>query len=107
MIQRSNSVSFFIKIMNYTLSEVLRMFIDMIVEHRLSLVFIAAAIIIELIARMIRKRVKENIDLQYTTSTNMEDTEYYLQYYRKIQLVDLIRVVSLIFVIILLFITNT
>lgn len=53
-------------------------------------------LIIEIIARNIKKRLKKKIYSQYDGSTNPEDSEYYLEYYRRSQLIDLVRAVSFI-----------
>lgn len=52
--------------------------------------------IIEWIARSIKRRLKKKIYSQYDGSTNPEDSEYYLDYYRRSQLIDLVRACSFI-----------
>jgi hypothetical protein len=60
------------------------------------LTLLVILIFIELAARKIKKSLKRKIFSQYDGSTDPEDSEYYLTYYRKSQIIDLIRALSFI-----------
>ncbi len=60
---------------------------------------IAIGITIEFITRSIKRRMKKSIFAQYDKSIDPKHAEYYLEYYRKSQIIDIIRVFSIIVVI--------
>lgn len=62
--------------------------------------------IVEVIARNIKARMKKKIYAQYDGSTNPEHSEYYLEYYRKSQIIDLIRALSVIIVLSLILVSK-
>ncbi len=53
-------------------------------------------LVIEFISRKIRKKLKRTIFAQYDNSTDPKHAEYYLEYYRKSQIIDIVRVLSFI-----------
>ena len=57
---------------------------------------IATALGIEMISRGIKRRLKRSIFTQYDVSTDTRHSEYYLEYYRKSQMVDMVRIVSVL-----------
>lgn len=54
-------------------------------------------LIVELISRYIKKRMKESIFAKYEWSTDQKHAEFYLGYYRKVQVIDIIRWSSVLF----------
>lgn len=53
-------------------------------------------LIIEVISRAVKSRMKRSIFSQYDNSTDQKHAEYYLNYYRKIQVIDVVRALSVI-----------
>lgn len=76
-------------------------------KETLLITIIIIGILIETISRSIKKRMKKSIFAQYDRSTDPKHAEYYLEYYRKSQIVDVIRVLSIIIVIAFLFATKS
>lgn len=93
--------------MDHTFPDLIDIIKYIILDHKLSIILIVVAISIELIARLVRSKIKNRIFARYDSSTDRENSEYYLEYYRKIQLVDLVRVVSIILLFMMIFIINT
>jgi hypothetical protein len=57
---------------------------------------IVIAIGIETISRRIKRNLKKSIFTQYDATTDPKHSEYYLEYYRKSQTVDMIRIISVL-----------
>ena len=57
---------------------------------------IAIGIIVESISRGIKSRMKRSIFSKYDNSTDQKHAEFYLNYYRKIQIIDVLRALSVI-----------
>lgn len=76
-------------------------------KETLLITIIIIGILIETISRSIKKRMKKSIFAQYDKSTDPKHAEYYLEYYRKSQIIDVIRVLSIIIVIAFLFATKS
>ncbi|MBP6981786.1 hypothetical protein KBB25_03375 [Candidatus Gracilibacteria bacterium] len=62
-------------------------------EHLL-IFSVSIFLIIELVSRRLRKKLKQTIFSQYDNSTDQKHAEYYLEYYRKSQIIDIVRVLS-------------
>jgi hypothetical protein len=60
------------------------------------IIVIGIALGIEIVSRIIKRRLKRSIFRQYDGSTDPKHAEYYLEYYRKSQLVDMIRIISVL-----------
>lgn len=71
-------------------------FLTWIQEEYFILLIILVALFIEITSRKIKKRLKKSIFSQYDQSTNPKHAEYYLEYYRKSQVIDIVRVLSVI-----------
>lgn len=69
--------------------------------------FFIIAITIELISRNIKTRMKKSIFSQYDRSTDPKHAEFYLDYYRKGQIIDIIRVSSLLVLLSFFVVTRT
>ena len=80
---------------------------DAIANHSFTIILIVVALFVELIARIAKTKTKNHIFARYDSSIDPKNSEYYLEYYRKIQVVDLIRVLWLVSVLIIIFIINT
>lgn len=65
--------------------------------HWLILLIILFAIFIEVVSRSIKRGLKKTIFTQYDGSTDPKHSEYYLEYYRKSQSIDMVRIVSVLF----------
>lgn len=72
-----------------------------------SIFVIAFAIIIEIIARRYKNKNKKIILEKYGESLDQENSEFYLQYYQKNQILDFIRVISTIILLFSLFVIHT
>lgn len=59
---------------------------------------ILIGLIVEVLSRSIKSRMKQSIFSQYENSVDPKHAEYYLKYYRKIQIIDVIRAISIILV---------
>jgi hypothetical protein len=70
-------------------------------------VVILIAIIIELVSRSIKTKMKTSIFSQYDKSTDPKHAEFYLDYYRRGQVIDIIRVSSLLALLSFFVITRT
>lgn len=57
---------------------------------------IMIGLIIEVVSRAIKSRMKNSMFSKYDNSTDQKHAEYYLNYYRKIQIIDVIRALSVI-----------
>lgn len=57
---------------------------------------IVVALCIEVISRRIKRGMKKSIFRQYDGTTDPKHSEYYLEYYRKSQSIDMIRIVSVL-----------
>lgn len=93
--------------MDYTFSDLIGIIKYIILDHKLSIILIIIAITIEVVARSVRDKIKKRIFSQYDTSVDRGNSEYYLEYYRKIQFVDLIRVISIVVILVMFFVLNT
>lgn len=83
-------------------------FITTFFESEHLLIFsVTVFLIIEIVSRRLRKKLKRTIFSQYDNSTDPKHAEYYLDYYRKSQIIDIIRVLSLIALISFLLVTRT
>jgi|GEM_PF-6944584 len=69
--------------------------------------FIIIALIIELISRHIKKKMKQSIFSKYDRSTDPKHAEFYLDYYRRSQVIDIIRVSSILVLISFFIISRT
>ncbi len=67
-------------------------------EHLL-IFSVSIFLIIELVSRRLRKKLKQTIFSQYDNSTDQKHAEYYLEYYRKSQIIDIVRVLSFLILI--------
>lgn len=56
-------------------------------------------LIIEVVSRAIKSRMKKSIFSKYDNSTDQKHAEFYLNYYRKIQVIDVVRALSVIAII--------
>ena len=65
--------------------------------HWLFFAVIGLMIVVEMISRYIKRKLKKSIFAQYDGSTDPKHGDYYLEYYRKSQLIDMIRIVSVMF----------
>jgi small-conductance mechanosensitive channel len=70
-------------------------------------IFLTIAIVIELVSRNIKKRMKQSIFSQYDKSTDPKHAEFYLDYYRRGQVIDIIRVSSLLVLVSFFVVTRT
>lgn len=68
-------------------------------KEAMLIMIVTIGILIEIISRSIKKRMKKSIFAQYDKSTDPKHAEYYLEYYRKSQIIDVIRVLSIIIVV--------
>jgi hypothetical protein len=50
-------------------------------------------LVIDMVARRIKRQMKKSIFAQYDDSTDPRHAEYYLEYYRRSQIIDVIRVI--------------
>ncbi len=82
-------------------------FIAQIIAHKLSIFVIIVAIIIELTAKTIKNKNKKIILEKHSESIDQENNEFYLQYYKKNQILDFIRVITIMTMIMSLIIINT
>ena len=82
-------------------------FLSWIQKETLPIIIILTAIFIEFVSRKIKKRIKRSIYSQYDQSTDPKHAEYYLEYYRKSQIIDIIRVISVIVSIAIILATKT
>jgi hypothetical protein len=57
---------------------------------------IMCGLIIEIVSRALKSRMKRSIFSKYDNSTDQQHAEYYLNYYRKIQSIDILRAISVI-----------
>ena len=62
--------------------------------HWLFFAVIGLMIVVEMISRYIKRKMKKSIFAQYDGSTDPKHGEYYLEYYRKSQFIDMIRIMS-------------
>ena len=69
--------------------------------------FIIIALCIELVSRHIKKKMKQSIFSKYDRSTDPKHAEFYLDYYRRGQVIDIIRVSSILVLISFFIITHT
>ncbi len=69
---------------------------DFFQREYILIITITIGIIIEFISRSIKRKMKRSIFAQYDRSTDPEHGEYYLEYYRKSQIIDVVRVISFI-----------
>lgn len=74
-------------------------FINFLEKESILLTVLIVGITIESISRNIKRRMKKTIFAQYDKSTDPKHAEYYLEYYRKSQIIDVIRIISLITVV--------
>jgi hypothetical protein len=64
-------------------------------------------VLIEIVSRRIKSRLKKSIFTKYENSIDPEHAEYYLNYYRKIQSLDIFRALSILAVIFVIFTFKT
>ncbi len=69
---------------------------DFFQREYILIITITIGVIIEFISRSIKRKMKRSIFSQYDRSTDPEHGEYYLEYYRKSQIIDVVRVISFI-----------
>jgi hypothetical protein len=69
--------------------------------------FIIIALCIELVSRHIKKKMKQSIFSKYDRSTDPEHAEFYLDYYRRGQVIDIIRVSSILVLISFFIVSRT
>ncbi len=62
---------------------------------------------IEIISRRMKSRMKKSIFSQYENSIDPKHAEFYLNYYRKIQVIDIIRALSVILILFIVFTFKT
>ena len=78
-----------------------------LVAQKSSLILIAIALTIEIITRRMKSKNKNMILSEYEESTDQENNEFYLQYYQKNQIIDFLRVISSMFLVMMLFVMHT
>lgn len=61
----------------------------------------------EIVLRNVKKHLKDSIYSQYDDSTDPKHAEYYLEYYRRSQIVDTFRVLVLVILIVFIVVTKT
>lgn len=81
------------------MENIFEIIINFLQREQLLLFCVTLFLIIELISRKLRKKLKRTIFAQYDNSTDPRHAEYYLEYYRKSQIIDIVRVLSFIILI--------
>lgn len=81
--------------------------ISIFLANKASIIVIIIAIIIEITAKTLKNNNKKIILEKYGESVDQENSEFYLQYYKKNQALDFTRVITMIFLIMSLIIINT
>lgn len=76
-------------------------------QHSASIIVVIFAIIIEITAKTFKNKNKKIILEKYGETLDQENSEFYLQYYQKNQILDFVRVISTIFMLFSLFVINT
>lgn len=89
------------------MNDILAPFVIWIQKEYFILLIFLVALLIEVISRKIKRRLKKSIFSQYDQSTDPKHAEYYLEYYRKTQIIDIVRVISVIATIAIFLATKT